>query len=261
MDCVSADGLDFFIGWAAVYFRVLVGFEAWAVLVHDIDGCFRADMFGYKVDDFEAAGNVLGKDEVPNQDAAGCQASVGFQVADLAVHFFERFSVNLRVVRGGRKLFGNFHVGIFHVRHVNIYKTFEQLEHLGRIVAAGVVNCRQRQAFFAGQLKGGDNRRGNVRGRDEIDIAAAVILQFEHRLGQLLDCDWVALPMMADIEVLAEDTAQIAAGEENRAGTVAANQYAFLAEMGTDGTDARHIANAAKTQLVIAAMDFAPTGT
>ena len=44
LDCVSADGLDFFGGWTAVDFRVRRCFVAWAVLVHDVDGCFGADL-------------------------------------------------------------------------------------------------------------------------------------------------------------------------------------------------------------------------
>ena len=100
-----------------------------------------------------------------------------------------------------------------------------------------------------------------MRGRDEIDIAAAVILQFEHRLGQLLDCGWVAVPIVADIEVLAEHTAQIAAGKEYRARAAAADQNTFLAEVRTDGTDTRYIADAAKAHLIIAAMNPALTGT
>ena len=67
--------------------------------------------------------------------------------------------------------------------------------------------------------------------------------------------------MMADIEVLAEDTAQVAAGKENRPRAPPADQDAFFAEMGTDGTDTRSAADAAKTELVITAAGPAPAGT
>ena len=100
-----------------------------------------------------------------------------------------------------------------------------------------------------------------MRGRDEIDIAAAIILQFEHRLGQLLDCGCLAVAMVTDVEVLAEHTAQIAACEENRAGAAAADKDAFLAEVRTDRTDTRHIADTAKALLIIAPLDPALTGT
>jgi len=86
-------------------------------------------------------------------------------------------------------------------------------------------------------------------------------LQFEHRLGQLLDCGRLAVPMDADVEVLTEHAAQIAAGKKYRARAAAADQNAFLAEMGTNGADSRHITDTAKAHLIIAAMDPAPTGT
>ena len=100
-----------------------------------------------------------------------------------------------------------------------------------------------------------------MRGRDEIDIAASVILQFEHRLGQLLDCGWVAVPIVADVEVLAEHAAQIAAGKEYRARAAAADQNAFLAEVRTYRANYRLITDATKADLILAAMDFALTWT
>ena len=80
-------------------------------------------------------------------------------------------------------------------------------------------------------------------------------------MGQLLDCGCLAVPMVADVEVLAEHTAQIAAGKEYCTRAAAADQDAFLTEMRTDGTDARHIADTAKAHLIIVAMDPALTGT
>jgi hypothetical protein len=100
-----------------------------------------------------------------------------------------------------------------------------------------------------------------VRGRDEIDITASAILQFEHRLSQLLDCDRMAVPLVADVEVLAEHTAQIAAGKEYCAGAAAADQYAFLAEMRTDGTNNRDVTNTAEAYLSVVTMDFTFAGT
>jgi hypothetical protein len=80
-------------------------------------------------------------------------------------------------------------------------------------------------------------------------------------LCQLLDGDPAALPMVTDIEVLAEDTAQIAAGEEYRAGATITDQDALLAKMGADGTDDRLISDAAKARLPLSTMGFAPAGT
>ena len=67
--------------------------------------------------------------------------------------------------------------------------------------------------------------------------------------------------MVADVEILTEDTAQIAAGKEYRAGAAAADQDALLAEMGPDGADDRFVTDAAKARLFFSTMGFAPTGT
>lgn len=67
--------------------------------------------------------------------------------------------------------------------------------------------------------------------------------------------------MVTDVEVLAEHTAQIAAGKENRARAASADQHAFLTEVRTDRTNYRLITNATKADLIFAAMDFALTGT
>jgi len=94
-------------------------------------------------------------------------------------------------------------------------------------------------------------------GSDEIDIGAGDILQLEHRLGQLFDCYLAAVAMMADVEVLAEDTAEIAAGKENSARAATAYEDAFFAEVGANGANEGHIADAAKTSLAFTAKDFA----
>ena len=63
--------------------------------------------------------------------------------------------------------------------------------------------------------------------------------------------------MVADIEVLAEDAAQVAAGKEYSAGTTRTDEYAFLAEVRADRADDRHISGAAKAYLAVGATDSA----
>ena len=62
--------------------------------------------------------------------------------------------------------------------------------------------------------------------------------------------------MMADIEVLTEDTAEIAAGEKYSARPAGADKDAFFAEMRPHRANHRHISDAAKTNLALAAIDF-----
>ena len=98
-------------------------------------------------------------------------------------------------------------------------------------------------------------------GSYEIYIAAAVTLKFEHRLGQLLNCHLVSAAVMADIKILTKNTAQVAASKEYSARAAGADKYAFLAEMRPYRTDYRHISNAAKPNLALAAIDLAVTWT
>ena len=63
--------------------------------------------------------------------------------------------------------------------------------------------------------------------------------------------------MMADIEVLAEDTAEVTAGEKYRPRPALTDEDAFLAEVRADGADHRHIADTAKPDLALTALNFA----
>lgn len=60
--------------------------------------------------------------------------------------------------------------------------------------------------------------------------------------------------MVADVEILTEDTAHVAAGEEYRTGTSPPDQNAFFAEMGADGTYDRLCSDAAKSRLSLSPM-------
>jgi hypothetical protein len=80
-------------------------------------------------------------------------------------------------------------------------------------------------------------------------------------LSQLLDRYEPAMSLVADVIVLTEDAAQIAAGEEYRPGSPATDKDAFLAKMRTYGTDYGRFANAAKASLPPAASNLALTRT
>ena len=67
--------------------------------------------------------------------------------------------------------------------------------------------------------------------------------------------------MVADVEVLAEHTAQIAAGKENRARAAFADKDAFLAEVRTNRTNYWIITNATKSGFTLITIDFTFTRT
>ena len=63
--------------------------------------------------------------------------------------------------------------------------------------------------------------------------------------------------MMADIEILAENATEVAAGEKYRPRPSFADKNTFLAEVRPDGADYRRIADAAKADFAFTALDFA----
>jgi len=64
---------------------------------------------------------------------------------------------------------------------------------------------------------------------DEIDVVAASGLQIQHHGRQFLGGRFAPCPLLADVPVLAELAAQIAAAEENRARAAPAAQHVFFA--------------------------------
>ncbi len=64
--------------------------------------------------------------------------------------------------------------------------------------------------------------------------------------------------MMADIEVLTENTAQITAGKKYSARPPAADENAFLAEMGSHRADEGQTSDSTKAGFALSAIDFAP---
>jgi hypothetical protein len=58
------------------------------------------------------------------------------------------------------------------------------------------------------------------------------LLQAQHQARQLFMVQLLAVAELADFEVLAKDTAQVAAAEENRPGAFPAAQAVLFTEMG-----------------------------
>ena len=68
--------------------------------------------------------------------------------------------------------------------------------------------------------------RGN-----EVDVAYAVVLQAKHDAGKLLDGDIPAVALVADIVVLAENTAKITTRKKDSPAAPAPDKYRLLAKM------------------------------
>ena len=187
--------------------------------------------------------------------------STDFQVADLAVHLDDGGAVDLGVIRGGGELFGGAGVGVFHVGQIDVDEAVEEPQGFEVVVAAGVVNDGEHQPKAAGLDDGFGHRRGEMRGRHEVDVDAADPLEVEHDLDELIDGEVAAAAAVADVGILAKDAAEVAAGKKDRSGTARADQDGFFAEVRAGRTDAGGGADAAKAGLVVAAMRLAAAGT
>jgi len=79
---------------------------------------------------------------------------------------------------------------------------------------------------------------------------AAAALQREHHHGQPLRRHRLAAHLPGDVEVLAEHTPQVAAGEKDRARPVPATQAILLTKMREMGRDDRLPADRAQATLI-----------
>ncbi len=162
---------------------------------------------------------------------------VDLQVAHLAVHLADGGAVAGRIVRDLRIAPGEDRVGVFHIRHVDIDDAVEQGQPSQRIVAAGVVDQRDRQPGLGRDLDRGDDRGDHVAGRHEVDVVAAHRLEPQHQPGELLRLDRLARVGLADVVILAELAAQVAPREEDRAGPAAPGERRLFAHVGERAGD------------------------
>ena len=82
-----------------------------------------------------------------------------------------------------------------------------------------------------------DNMGYHVARGDEVDVAAAPLLQVEHHMGEFTVAHVVAVTAMVDFPVLAEAAQQVAVGEKDRTRAAAAHQLPLLSEVGTGRVD------------------------
>lgn len=88
---------------------------------------------------------------------------------------------------------------------------------LEAVVTAAVIDQRQTQASFNRRGQRLQDVRHDVLGCDEVDVVATDFLQSHHQDRQLACIQVPPFHQLTDLEVLTEDTAQVAAAEEDRA--------------------------------------------
>jgi len=159
------------------------------------------------------------------------------QVAHLAVHFPDGGRRLLAIIRRPAETRRPAFLPELEIRHVDIKDAIQNFDRIGAVIATGIVNERNIQSLPDGNDEGLQYLGDHMARRDEVDVVASQFHETQHHGGQALGFHLLALSQMADLEILAEGTAEIAGTEENRSGTGRPDQRGFFAEM---GMKARH---------------------
>ena len=189
-----------------------------AVLIHHVhvDGAGQAG--GEEVEHSFASGQAVGEHQMADQEAARSHTLlVADERSDLPVHLRDGGLIVLRVVLHTRQTLPYLGIAVLHVGHVDIYETVEEVKHIERIVAAGVVDERDGEAALSREQKGLDEHGDDMRGRNPVDVVRAGTLQAQHHIGQFGRGHRLAVALLADGPVLAEHAVEIASREEDRA--------------------------------------------
>ncbi len=152
---------------------------------------------------------------------------------------------------------------VLEVRHVDVHHAVQQLQALGRVVRARVVDDGKPEPTLRGNEQRLEHLRHDVLGRHEVDVVTATGLKLEHHAGEPLGRrpPYLGdLGGLADVVVLAEDTTQVAVTEEDRSGAVPAAEAVLLAEVWEVAADHRVAAGLAERVPIREPIDVAIPG-
>lgn len=199
--------------------------SAWRILVHDADIDAVAVSAVEATEDFDGVIRMAGKDEMPDNHAAGHHAVfVEDRIADLTEHFIDSRFRRFGIVRGMGKTLGKLGVMIFEIRKVDVDVSFQHAQRFYGFVSAGIVYGGNAKSPGAGHRERFHNMRNELRTRDKIDVRGALTFQLEEDFAQATDIDCLAAVPVRDAAVLAVYAFQSAAGEEHRAGACGAGK-------------------------------------
>jgi hypothetical protein len=229
---------------------------------HQVHVAARPELLGDEAEDRLGLVELAGHDEVAQDHApAGQPALVEDEVADLAVHLFDRLACDLGVVRPLEISARPLARPDLEVGHVDVHDAVHQPQAVEAVVRARVVDDRQLEAADDGVGQGLEYLRDDVLRRDPVDVVAADRLELEHHRPEPLRRRALAPNLPRDFVVLAKDAAQVAAAEEDRAGAVTPAQAVLLAEMREVRGDDRPAADRAEAYHVLAPVDLAAART
>src|SRR5918992_1987482 len=223
----------------------LVGATGGVVLAHQVDVGVGTELIGDEAKDRLGLVEESRHHEVTDDEPfSGESAVIEDEVADLAMHLLDVRAHDVGVLALAEVATSVLPRPELDVGHVDVHDALHQLEAVRAVVGARVVDDRQLEALAQGDRERLEDLRHDMLGRDPVDVVTAVLLELEHHAGQALAGDLLALDLPADVEVLAEDAAQVAAAEEDRARAAPAAQAVLLAEVREVGRHHRPSADA-----------------
>ncbi len=100
-----------------------------------------------------------------------------------------------------------------------------------------------------------------MRWTHKIYIVTPLLLQGQHNTGQIAVRNFLAAALMADVEVLTEQTHQVAMGEKNRAGAMPAHERILLPKMGIGARNPGRFSGITCARFTRKSVDTAFSGT
>ncbi len=122
-----------------------------------------------------SAGQIPRQDEMPHYHPPLCDPTfVEHQIANLPVHLPQRIFVSIPIIRDARQLPADLVVPILRIRHVNVHNPVKDRQSHHRFISTTVVNDRQIQPRFHGNLQRGQDHRQLVCWSHQVDVMASL---------------------------------------------------------------------------------------
>src|SRR5215472_6270866 len=256
--------LEFPRGNIAIDLRVLIGahFARGKILRHHVDIGIRSEFARHPLQDLARARDRARHHQVAqDQPPPGKAVLIDNQWPYLPVHLADGATRDLRIVRRAHVAAGHLPLPELEIGHVDVNQLLHQLQGIKRVVGAGVIHERQAQPFLHRDQQPFQDLRYHVFGGDKVDVVAAALLEVQHHQGQLARRCEFAFHLPTSLKVLAEDAAQITAGEEDGAGAAPAAQAVFFTKMGKVAANGRVPAYPADGELIGQPVNVAVAGT
>ena len=228
----------------AVEGGAVVGDGDGGVLAHEGEGEPAAEFLAEEVKDAQGIVDVAGQDEMTYQHAAlgevGARGVEGIEEAFFGDHEAEGFEGDFGVAFVAHDEAGEGGVGELEVGEEDVHEGGIARDHGGELVAGGIEEEGEGDAFVAEAGAEGFDVGPEVVGGDEVEVVDAEIEKGEGEAVEFVRGGGLAFAVrVGDLPILAEEAVAGAAGEEEGSGTADAGEAGFFAQVGAVGGDAQ----------------------